>query len=355
MPTDRKELVASLQNLGVEVFVFGVFKDFIHEYYAQNNIKYVPIKADRININIKTDIQTIQSVRKAVKANNIDYSIIYGVRSHPAMGLGAYLGGSRILCIVNGKGNLFVGNSIKKRLLRLIAFSLLRAVYYVSHKVCFQNQDDRDLFLNKCLVHKNKTFTTKGSGINLYDFKVIPLPYEDKFVFLARITDLKGVIEYIKAAAIVKQIHPQATFTIYGELYGVSHDTKELIEEAHVKGVIQYRGRTEDVSGALTDCRYFVFPSYYPEGVPRSILQALALGRSVITTKSPGCKDTVKDGYNGFLVEPRDVEILAKKMIWMIEHPKEVELMSINSRIYAEENFNVHDINKLIIEQIDGK
>jgi len=234
---------------------------------------------------------------------------------------------------------------------------MLWLAYKMCTAICFQNEDDKALFIKKHLVKdSNKLFVTGGSGVNLDVFTEKELPEENKFLFLSRITPSKGITEYIKAAEIVKGKYPDATFDIVGPLDSKVESLEDnLLQKATDKGTVSYHGATNDVPSWMGKCRFFVYPSYYPEGVPRCAMQAIASARPIITCNTQGCKETAVDGVNGFVIPPKNAEILAEKMIWMIEHPEETERMAKESRRYAESKFDVNMINQQLIDKMNGK
>ncbi len=354
--TDRLELVDYLHALKIQPYVAGVDTGETNGYYSKENALFLPIAASRNNTNPFKEIKSIISVAKQMKKNTIDSVIIYGVKNHGAMAIGSYFGGvKRILCVVNGSGNLFRVTGIKGTIVRLMAFPVLRCAYKISKAVCFQNEDDRGLFLRRRLINdKTNIFFTGGSGVNLSLFSKTILPKENRFLFLARITRSKGICEYIEAAHVVKRRYPDAVFDIVGPIDDtIEHEGfNSILKSAIENGIVQYYGPTDDVPLWMSKCRYFVYPSYYPEGVPRCSMQAIATGRPIITCDTPGCKETVVDGVNGFLIADKDSTILAEKMIWMIEHPCEVEKMADASRKIAEEKFDVLKINKKIVDEL---
>ena len=296
-------------------------------------------------------MKSLFSVKKQIKNKQIDSVIIYGVKNHAAMAIGAKLGGAKkILCVVNGSGNLFRISGLKGMFIRFMAFPLLKIAYSLCTSICFQNIDDKALFEKKHLVSDNrKVFITNGSGVNLETFSLKTLPRENRFLFLSRITPSKGIKEYIGAAMIVKKQYPSVQFDIVGPIdKSVELSCDELLMNSCQTGIVTYHGATDDVASWMGRCRFFIYPSYYPEGVPRCAIQAIATGRPIITCSTPGCKETVIDGVNGFMIAAKDEKILAEKMIWMIEHPTKVEMMANESRKYAEEKFNVNKINELI-------
>jgi len=353
--TARVELVNKLRSYSIQPYCGLVYDGKINEYFSEETAICLPIIASRNNTNPFVELRSMSSIKNVVKENAIDSAIVYGVKNHAAMAIGAKLGGAKqILCIVNGSGNLFRIGGFKGWLLRFMSFPMLRLAYKCSCAVCFQNSDDRTLFIKKHLIKDDeKSFITGGSGVNLDVFVKQELPQSNRFLFLARITPSKGITEYIKAAEIVKKRYPEATFDIVGQLDGaVEKSNGDMLQNAINMGIVNYHGATNDVPSWMAKCRFFVYPSYYPEGVPRCAIQAIASGRPIITCSTPGCKETVQDGINGFIVPPKDIEALAKKMIWMIENPEQVVDMANASRKLAENKFDVNTINQELINKI---
>ncbi len=357
--TDRVELVELLHTYGIQPYSGRIMGENINEYYSKDTAIFFPISASRSNTNPLGEIKSIISVAYQIRMNGIDSAIIYGVKNHAAMGIGAKIGGAkRILCVVNGSGNLFRIRGTKGKLLRFIAFPMLRIAYKISSDICFQNQDDLYLFRKKGLINrKNKVFITGGSGVNLNLFPSTHMPQENRFLFLSRITETKGLKEFCEAARIVKSKYKDAVFDIVGPLDSTieSGNIKTVLEKAVNDKIVNYYGPTTQVPVWLQKCRYFVYPSYYPEGIPRCVLQALSTGRPIITCNTPGCKETVIEGKNGVLVNARDIKGLAEKMVWMIEHPSEVERMGKASREIAEVRFDVYKINNCLLRHLMGR
>ena len=351
----RAELIAQLHNKGMQPYYGGIFDGKINEFFNEKTAIYCPIIASRNNTNPFVELKSLASIKKAIKENGIDSAIVYGVKNHAAMAIGARLGGAKkVLCVVNGSGNLFRIGGIKGFILRAISFPMLKIAYMVSTAVCFQNSDDKQLFIKKHLVKDcDKCFVTGGSGANLSIFTEKELPKENRFMFLARITPSKGINEYIDAAKIVKNKYPDAVFDVVGPIDdSVESSLGTLVEDAAQQNIVKYHGPTDNVPSKLKECRFFVYPSYYPEGVPRCAIQAIATGRPIITCNTAGCKETAIDGVNGFIVPPKDEQALAEKMIWMIENPDKVDIMAKASRRLAEEKFDVNKINEQLIERL---
>ena len=355
-PTERKELAELFKSQGHKVFEFGILDGEVNPTYEKLGIEYVGIDANRSNLNPFVEIRSIFNIKKVLLENKIDAAVIYRIKNHSAFTFALRLAKVKdIVCVVNGSGNLFRLKGIKGFVARAMALPMLKVAYSLAKAVSFQNSDDRDLFIRKKLVKAEKCFVTGGSGVDLSDFPQREMPKENKFLYLARITPTKGIYEYIEAAKIVKAEYPSVTFDVVGPIFSAIEDTYDLektISEAYEKGIIKYHGETRNVASFMKKCRFFVYPSYYPEGVPRCAMQAIATGRPVITTATPGNREVVIDNKNGFVIEPHNVNQLVEKMLWFIENPYEAEVMGEASRKYCEERFNVLAVNDEIAERL---
>ena len=187
-----------------------------------------------------------------------------------------------------------------------------------------------------------------GIGVDLEKFADKPLKNHRTFLMVARMLKTKGVFEYCECARIVKRKYPDAVFNYLGAEGTVKlDDIREYIDD----GSIVYLGTTDDVRPYYEDCAAYVLPSYR-EGMPMSVMEAEAVGRAIIATDVNGCRDTVKIGYNGFLVPRGDASALSEKIVYCIEHSEETELFGANSRKFAEENFDQKKINEVLTEII---
>ena len=213
-----------------------------------------------------------------------------------------------------------------------------------------ENSDDAAELVRRGVLPQEKCVVIAGSGIDLNTFPYSEVCQENTFFLATRLLVTKGVRTYFEAAKIVKEKHPEAKFYLAGSLDpnpdGIN---KDELDQYVQDGTVEYLGVVKDMPAALKEYAVFVLPSYYREGVPHAILEAMSIGRAIITTDAPGCKETI-NGKNGFLIEPRNSEQLAEKMIWMIEHPAEVKQMGMESRKYAEEKFDVEKVNQVMLE-----
>ena len=197
-----------------------------------------------------------------------------------------------------------------------------------------------------------KTYLVNGSGVDIEKFNVEAFPKGSiNFLCLSRLLTEKGLREYAAAAKIVKKKFPSVIFNLVGA-EDTSPDAIPLDEVNRWSEYVNYKGSTNDVRSHIKNSHVYVLPSYH-EGIPRSTLEAMSMGRAVITTDATGCKDTVENGINGFKVSVRSINELAEKMIWFIEHPEQVKLMGIESRRIVVEKFDVRKVNKKMLNIIN--
>ncbi len=347
----RKELIEQLKSKYNKVFVAGIEVGELSPAYEEMGIGFMPVLASRDNVNPFVELKSLNSVRKQIKNLGIDAALIYGIKNHIAMAIGSRLGGAKkVVCVVNGSGNLFFMKGLKASLVKTISWIGLKMAYGLSASVIFQNPDDANLFLKLKLVSKKKVANTNGSGVNTEKYEFTPVPLDNSFVMVSRLTVNKGTLDFVKAAQIVREKHSDAQFKLIGNIESTMSETnRKIIEDADKNGIINFLGYQKNINEHLKDTMCFVLPSYYREGVPRSILEAMSVGRPIITCNTPGCKETVIDGKNGFLVSPKSPEYLAEKMIWMIEHKDELSKMGEASREYVKEKFDVFKVNDIVV------
>jgi glycosyltransferase involved in cell wall biosynthesis len=232
----------------------------------------------------------------------------------------------------------------------LIRFST-RVLYKISLLCCntviFQNHDDLHYFVKTKLVPVGKAHVVNGSGVNLRDFQPVPLPGRPSFLLIARLLRSKGIIEYFEAARSIKSKWPDVEFHLVGPRDPSPDAIPETVLEAALSdGIVKYHGATTDVRPYLEKCSIYVLPSYYGEGVPRSVLEALAMGRPAIVADTPGCRDTVVDGRTGFLVPPRDGAALAAAMSRFIDQPHLADKLGNAARDFVASHFGVDLVNE---------
>jgi glycosyltransferase involved in cell wall biosynthesis len=215
-----------------------------------------------------------------------------------------------------------------------------------THKVFFQNPDDEALFRSLGILQRGRASTVlNGSGVDISMYTVTTLPETPHFLLIARLLGDKGVREYVYAAREVKAKQPTAVFSLVGWI----DDNPDAVNQQELdswieEGIVNYKGKLADVRPAINACSVYVLPSYR-EGTPRTVLEAMAMGRPVITTDAPGCRETVVHGDNGFLVPVKSVPELVEVMLQLIERPELVRKMGARSRQIAEQKYDVHKVN----------
>ncbi|WP_236688340.1 glycosyltransferase family 4 protein [Photobacterium kishitanii] len=237
-----------------------------------------------------------------------------------------------------------------KNILVFIVVNLYRIALKNAKSVIFQNHDNMNLFIDKGIVDKSKCYVVNGSGVDLKHFKLTSLTKEPNFLLIARLLGDKGIREYVKAAKLIKGKYPNALFELVGpEDPSIDGITIDRVNKWTDSGYIQYKGSSNDVRPFIKKCNIFVLPSYH-EGMPRTVLEAMAMGRPILTTDVPGCRETVMNGENGWLVEKANFEQLAERMIWFIENQDQWKVMGQKSYSIANEKFDVHKVNAEILK-----
>jgi glycosyltransferase involved in cell wall biosynthesis len=270
--------------------------------------------------------------------------VIYGI-------LVAYLLGiPKRFAMITGLGYSLQDTQNRNILSAIIGF-LYKSVLNRSSKVFFQNPDDESYFRQRGFINPaTHTLVINGSGVDLDHYKYcLPPKNSTVFLLIARLLGDKGIREFVSAAKKIKIFHPDAIFQIAGWVDENPNSITQAEVDAWVdEGLIQYLGYVDDVRLILSGCDIYVLPSYR-EGTPRSVLEAMAMGRPVITTDAPGCRETVVDGDNGFLVPVKDVDALVDAMQKFIYDPSLIILMGARSREIAEKKYDVHKVNAVML------
>jgi glycosyltransferase involved in cell wall biosynthesis len=334
-PGDKfsNNLQKKLKDLGVDIYIFklsriglNIFKDFISllEIY-------------RILVNLKPNV-VISYTAKPVIYSGLILKFFKKISYYP---------------LITGLGYAFSeGNTIKQKILKFVMIKLYTQGLKSSDKIIFQNKDDQALFLKlKIFKKKNLSYIVNGSGVDLSFYPLTSLPSKPIFLMIARLLVVKGVREFVEAAKIVRLRFPNAKFKLVG---GLDQNPSSISsKELHLwikQGNIEYLGELKSVHSILQSSKFFVLPSYR-EGLPRSILEALSTGRPIITTDTPGCRETVIHQKNGLLVPVRDVTALAKAMIKLLNGKDEaIKKMAKESYLIAKNKFEIDKVNKNMLK-----
>lgn len=258
--------------------------------------------------------------------------------------------------IITGLGYGFTdGDGIKRKLIQRIMITLYKVGLKNAKNIMFQNIDDKKLFYELNIISKNTPSNiVNGSGVDLDAYPFSPTPKKPIFLMLARLLIDKGVREYVEAASLVKEKFPKAIFQLAGRLdSNPSSISSSELNFWIKKNFIEYLGEINSVQKCISICRFFVLPSYR-EGTPRSVLEAMATGRPIITTDVPGCRETVIHGKNGLLVSPKNSKSLANAMIKLLEENEDkIQSMGRESFILTKNKYDVEKVNRSILNIIN--
>ena len=343
----RGNLIRDIIARGHEVVVIGPDRDNLDKIQALG-VKFVEIPMRKNGMNPLADIQYAKKLYKLFKVEQPDVTFGYTVKPVIYGAIAAKLAGVKHkVSMVTGLGYVFTSNSLKAKLLRVIVSLLYRIGFLCADTVVFQNNDDQNQLLRAGLLKAEKCETVNGSGVDMDIFQKADFPVQTTFFMLSRLLKSKGVAEYLAACEKVKQQYPDVHFALLGKYEYEMQDAveQETVERLIREGIIDRYEETNDVRPYYKACSVYVLPSYR-EGTPRTVLEAMAMGRPIITTDAPGCRETVIDGENGFLVPVKDVDTLAEKMVYFIEHPKAIFEMGQNSIEYCKDKFEVIKVNK---------
>lgn len=357
--TFRKELILELIERGHEVYALA--SDYSETSRQQvKAFGAIPISypMDRAGLNPIKDFinwlalcRTLKQIKPMVVLSFFMKPSIYGTLAAKVVGV------ERRFAMVEGLGYAFTkerrGFTLKKKLIQKVLGLLSTVSFFFADKVFFLNRDDSRDLRQVSLFSENKVITLGGIGVDLCKFRYEPLKTRSRlrFIFIARLLKEKGIYEFINAVRMVKETYPDTEFVVLGGLdsENPSGITQSELDNFIDEGLISSPGFVTDVEKWISDSDVFVLPSYR-EGIPRSTQEAMAMGKAIITTDTPGCRETVIEGVNGLLVPPFDASKLAESMIYLINNKDVVLKMGEASRVFAEEHFDVKRINKKLID-----
>lgn len=363
----RGDLIRDLAAQGCEV-VTSAAEDYPHvrAFVEAAGARHVPIRMVRSRVNLRHDWITWLDMFRLFKKEKPDALFAYTIKSVVYGCVVARLAGvPRVYALLPGLGFTFVKpESLKGAVVQWISKVLHRFALRRADVIFMQNQDDVRLFNELRLLPSGvPVHVTAGSGVNLEEYPHAPLEGDSRiaagkirFVLVSRLLQSKGVCVFAEAARLIKVRYPSAEF----HLVGPFDPNPNRVDEADVKGWVEegtlvHHGMVRDIAPLLKTMHVFVLPTWYREGVPHATLEALSVGRAVITTDSVGARECVRGsrdgrpGENGFLVPPRDVEAVAAAMAFFLDHPDRIAPMGRASRALAETVFDVRLVNQIIL------
>lgn len=338
--------------------VTAVAPDFSSETMTtlqQMGVACREVSMDRRGLSPKADIKLLSALRRLLKSERPDLLVTFTIKPNIWGAIAAYSAGVKSAAMVTGLGYALTheGGSAKARLVIALSRRLYRFATRLNDFVFFQNTDDRDDFIQMgCLADPSKVRLVGGSGVDMKHYDRTPLPAEPVFLMISRLLGDKGVREYAAAAAIVKRDMPEARFLLVGGydegLDGISSDE---VAAWQADG-LEYMGQIDDVRPYLSQCSTYVLPSYR-EGTPRSVLEAMSMGRPIITTDVPGCRQTTIDGETGTLVPLKDVNSLAAAMEDLAQNPEVRANYGDAAHERIRQIYDVDIVNESLMRQLE--
>lgn len=352
----RADLIRSLLKQGHRIYAFT------SQYNAEDINKIEQLGAipvtytlNRGGLNPLADIVATYQLFKKIKHINPD--VVFSYFSKPVIfgTLAAKL--AKVPCVIGmleGLGYTFTeqpeGLSHKTKFIRYIQVFLYKIALPMLDQLIFLNPDDPKDLLEKYSIKVKKVVILGGIGLNLQEYPYQPvddISLPIKFLFIGRLLKEKGIHEFVQAAKLVKKQYPKTQFTILGQIdtFNIGALQQSELDDLIASNVVHYLGWVNNVKDWITNSHVFVLPSYR-EGVPRSTQEAMAIGRAIITTDVPGCRETVIQNRNGFIIPRWDSKALAENMIYFIENPKQIRFMGDESHKIALDKFDVEQVNQ---------
>lgn len=344
----RLPIAQEAMRQGYQVHIAAGLTDGLGELQRHGLVVH-PLVLDRRSAGIGSAWRTLVQLWQIFRAVRPD--VVHLVTIKPVLlgGLVARLVGVQALVTaVSGLGFVFVAKGVKASVRRWLVSVLYRlALGHQNLKVIFQNPDDRASLSRLAYLPDRKVAMIRGSGVDLTQYSVMPIPPGRPVVVLAaRLLADKGLFEYVQAARLLRQRGCNARFVLVGT---VDTANPTSLTEAEVsawvhEGVVEWWGHRSDMPQVLATAQVVVLPSYYGEGLPKVLIEAAACGRAVVTTDHPGCRDAIAPGITGLLVPVRNVAALADAMKILINDPVRCQVMGNAGRALAEKAFDVRQV-----------
>lgn len=356
----RADLIRAMREKKYTVYAFA-------SEYTDSDLKKIeslgaiPVtyELNRGGLNPLSDI--IATYKLSKKIRRIKPDLVFSYFSKPVIfgTIAAKLAKvPKIIGMLEGLGYTFTeqpeGLSKKTKLIKRIQVLLYKCALPQLDKLIFLNPDDPQDLIDEYAINVRKVEVLGGIGLNLKAYPYQPITNIQQpinFLFIGRLLKEKGIHDFLNAAKIVKGKYPETKLTVLGAIdpHNLGALTQFELDELISSNIIDYPGHVNNVKDWITNSHVFVLPSYR-EGVPRSTQEAMAIGRAVITTDVPGCRETVEHGVNGFLVPRWNSEALAEKMIYFIENPEQVEKMGYESYKMAQDKFDADKVNQRLLK-----
>lgn len=341
----RLGLIRALVERGCKVWVLAPH-DTCFPALAEAGAVPVHLPINGKGLNPVEDLRLLRDYRRQLRALRPDMLLTFTIKPVIYAGFAASQLGIPYLSTITGLGTAFIRESWLTRIAQILYRRSLRK----SDKVFFQNPDDRDLFVQRRLVDAQRAQLVSGSGIDLQRFQPVALPStrcgQAIFLLIGRMLRDKGVLEFVQAARALRHEFPQARFQLLGAADAANRTaiTQRELDAWQAEGIIEYLGESDDVRERIAAADCVVLPSYR-EGIPRVLLEGAAMGRPLVATDVPGCREIVREGINGMLCAVRSAEGLAAAMRRIIQaDPAARMALGAAGRALAEQNYDEQQV-----------
>ncbi len=343
----RGDLIRDMIANGNDVYVTGPNQDFMDEVMALGIKKFFEVPSVKDNTSVRNDIHYFRQLKRVIHELKPDIVFSYNIKPVIYGSLAAESENVKnVYSMVTGLGRVYADGGVKTKLLRIITKLLYKKAFRSNKKVIFQNRDDIRELVDGHYLPEQKTALVNGSGVNMERFTKTELPKTPVFLMVSRIIKEKGVLEFCNAARELKTSVPEARCILLGGFDSSLGALKpEDIQEYIDDRSIELPGEVKDPVSYYQKASVFVLPSYYREGLPRTILEAMACGRPVITTDWVGCREAIINSVNGYLVPVKDEHALAEKMKYMCHYDR-VTQMGTAAYNHCKECYSVEIINQ---------
>lgn len=344
----RRELIEKLIQERHEVYI-SLPKGERVEKMVKLGCEFLETKIDRRGTNPFKDFKLLLRYNKILNKINPDIVLTYTIKPNIYGGIACRKKKVHYICNITGLGTATENKGLIQKVILFLYKVALKNV-----RCCFvQNEENLKFLKENRLVDEEKYVLIPGSGVNLKHFKVLPYPEEKekiKFLFISRIMKEKGIDEYIELARYMTKKYKHVEFHILGFC---EQEYEEKLKQLQEEEIVYYHGMQNDTIPFLKECSCLIHPSYYPEGMSNVCLEASASGRPVITTNRSGCRETVEDGQTGYIIEPKNVDMLIQRVEQFIAMPKlQREEMGKKARIKVEKEFDRNIVINAYLKEI---
>lgn len=344
----RGDLIKDMIAKGNEVYVTGPNRDFVDDIMALGVKEFIELPLIKDNTSISGDLAYLKRLKTVMKKVQPELVFEYTIKPVIYGSIAAKSCRVKKICpMVTGLGRVYASESLKTKAVRLVTKILYQTAFRACNKVIFQNPDDVQEFVDGHYLPASKCVVVNGSGVNMERFYRSDIPEKPVFLMVSRIIKEKGVLDFAEAARMVKKKVPEARFIVLGGYdNSIGALRPEDIQEYIDDGSIELPGEVKDPVSFYGQASVFVLPSYYREGLPRTILEGMSCGRPIITTDWTGCREPIEDGVNGYLVPIQSPEKLAERMYELALDREKVLEMSDAAYKTCKEKYAVEIVNQ---------